>query len=280
MITVSFAGGLGNQMFQYAFYMAQKHRKKDVKMDLSFYSTNHDHNGFELDKIFNILIDEDEEELKKKLKNEDNYFNRLKRKLGFKYRYYYQKSAIKFYEDAMIYDDGYMCGYWQSEKYFDMIKNEVKNIYNFPDIIDERNKSMESIIRRTNSVSVHVRRGDYIGLDDFNVIPELYYLDAVNYIKGKVTDPYFFVFSNDIEWCKRNIVVNNAMFIDYNKGKESFRDMQLMSLCKHHIIANSSFSWWGAWLGEKDNTITIAPNIWLKSCINGDIVPERWVRLG
>ena len=117
---------------------------------------------------------------------------------------------------------------------------------------------------KENSVSIHIRRGDYLVCDLLkNLLPLFYYEAAIKYILEKVESPIFFIFSNDIEWCKNNLKINfPTYYIDWNKGKESFRDMQLMSLCKYNIIANSSFSWWSVWLNNNEEKNIIAPKRW------------------
>jgi hypothetical protein len=153
-----------------------------------------------------------------------------------------------------------------------LFPNEIKDILNklfiFPDFNDNKNKNLQQIITSTNSVSIHLRRLDYMTDPKWrcshgDICDIDYYVNAVTYIKQHVPNSQFVVFSDTSEWVKSNLPIENAIYVDWNKGKYSFRDMQLMSLCKHNIIANSSFSWWGAWLNQNPNKIVIAPIKWL-----------------
>ena len=182
-----------------------------------------------------------------------------------------------------VHESTYILGCPQSEKYFNDIKCEIKEIFSFPKFKNIKNITIADEINRTNSVAIHIRRGDY--LDDpalGGLIKKEYYIAAIEYIRKKITNPKFYIFSNDIEWCKKNLKLENVCFIDWNKGKESYRDMQLMSLCKHNIIPNSTFSWWGAWLNKNPNKIVIAPKVWInpKTGLKDlDIIPNEWIKI-
>lgn len=172
----------------------------------------------------------------------------------------------------------------QSEKYFINIKENIKKLYRFPEIMDEKNKNIANKIKYSNSISLHIRRGDYLkekGLG--NLAPLFYYKAAIKYILKEVKNPVFFIFSNDIKWCKENLKLDYPIYyINWNKGTKSFRDMQLMSLCKHNIIPNSTFSWWGAWLNDNPNKIVIAPERWFNlevQQIDRDIIPKEWIKI-
>jgi Glycosyl transferase family 11 len=176
-------------------------------------------------------------------------------------------------------------GYWQSEKYFIDCSKLIRKDFTFKNELDSYNLKLKSKIDKTNSVSIHIRRGDYVNNLNTNATHGLcsidYYIKAVNYITERIESPYFFVFSDDIEWAKKNIMLNfPCQFISHNIGSKSYLDMQLMSLCKHNVIANSSFSWWGAWLNSNDNKIVIAPRKWF--AVNTDIcdlIPSNWISL-
>ena len=132
----------------------------------------------------------------------------------------------------------------------------------------------------TESVSIHVRRGDYLNEPLLNgICDEQYYVAAIEEIKAMVDNPVFFIFSNDILWCKTHFNQINAVFVENNTGKNSYRDMQLMSLCKHHIIANSSFSWWGAWLGKYKDSMICAPTKWMNAKVSSDVVCADWIKI-
>lgn len=147
---------------------------------------------------------------------------------------------------------------WQDESYFKDYRQELLLKFKFPQITDEINLNILKLIETCNSVSVHVRRGDYVENIKYkeilgDVCNYKYYKDALDLISNKELNPIFYIFSDDIQWVKNNFDFLNekkVFFISHNKGKKSFIDMQLMSICKHNIIANSTFSWWAAWLNN------------------------------
>lgn len=288
MLVIGCAGGLGNQMFQYAFYRKQKLKNNAyVKFDISSFSGYKQHNGFELEKIFDLDIDyatiSDICESGKAL----NLLDRIKNKVLFKREPYYSRKpqeAITFFPEMEKLKEGYYFGYWQSYKYFEDITDKLRNEFNFKILLDLKNLSLKSKIENSNSISVHVRRGDYLKEKNKifqNICTKEYYENAINYIEQHVTNPYYFIFSNDIDWCKQNFRLKKVMYIDWNNGQDSYKDMQLMSYCKHNIIANSTFSWWGAWLNNNSDKIVCVPEKWfdLSGCETRDICPSEWVRI-
>lgn len=276
--------GLGNQMSQYAFYLAKKERNPRCRM-IIFDNAKH-HNGYELSRVF-------------KVRYRMTLFDQLVKIiyiLGYRiktFKHFFNLVGIKIYNEAFNVDytpemlechnEGLnlFVGVWHSEKYFITHKEEIRKAFTFLPIQQgSENDMLSRTIANTNSVSIHVRRGDYLQHPEFSgITTEEYYKKAVDYIYGHITSPHFFVFSNDIEWCKRNLDLVNATYVNCNHGRESWRDIQLMSLCKHHIIANSSFSWWGAWLAEYKEGITIRPKGFLKDVETKDFYPERWIHL-
>jgi len=194
--------------------------------------------------------------------------------------FYYDKNIMRAGSDACI------IGYWQSEKYFLDIRQTLLQDFTFKEPLEGRNSEIAKQIRQTQSVSLHVRRTHYVPSPPQKEIhgtcPPEYIFSAIQYIREKVANPAFFIFSDDIQWCRDNLqLTEETRFIDFNTGRNSFRDMHLMSLCKHNIIANSSFSWWAAWLnGNKDKTV-IAPRRWFldKSVNTQDLPPESWIRI-
>jgi hypothetical protein len=143
------------------------------------------------------------------------------------------------------------------------------------------------------SVSLHVRRGDYAGNSIFGSASQEYYKKGVDYIRQHVDNPHFFIFSDEIEWCRKNLSIDKATFIDWNKKDDSYKDLWLMSNCKNHVMANSTFSWWGAWLDNNPVKIVTAPKQWFKRNYNNDrtpmyparyynskdIIPSGWITL-
>jgi hypothetical protein len=149
----------------------------------------------------------------------------------------------------------------------------------------EKNQLIAQEIGQSNAISLHVRRGDYVHNSNTLATHGLcsldYYQTAINYITERVAQPNFFIFSDDITWVKDNLKVDfKCRFVDHNHGTESYNDMRLMSLCQHHIIANSSFSWWAAWLNPNHKKIVIAPRQWFVNDNNvSDLFPQNWVKL-
>ena len=142
---------------------------------------------------------------------------------------------------------------------------------------------MKQHIINVNAVSVHIRRGDYLSehfKDGFgSCCPIDYYLRSIRFIKKKTVNPLFVFFSDDMEWVKENIIEENAIYVDHNHEFDAWQDMYLMSQCKHNITANSSFSWWGAWLNVNPQKIVISPARWWATSENDDVVPDSWIRM-
>lgn len=182
-----------------------------------------------------------------------------------------------------ISEDWYVIGFWIEEKYLQKRLDEIRSHFRFPKITDEHNKTLADKIRSCNSVSIHVRRGDYLSdtyKDMFVPLGREYYGSAVRYIRKRVTEPEFFIFSDDADFVRDEFAwIENKHIVTGNEGNESFRDMQLMSLCRHNIIANSTFSQWGALLNENEGHITVYPSAYLKDRDNEMKHFEGWVRI-
>ena len=268
---VKIVGGLGNQLFQYFFARSLKIKFKcKVELDISEFSSNnykvHDLNLNDLN-------------LKLPFTNSKNLF------LSLFYKSLNDNDPFKF--NKKIYNKKYLnyTGYWQSYKYFENHWKLFKDDFNFTDI-DTENSLFDNIYNN-NSISVHIRRGDYITNKDVsdihgNLEPD-YYKNAIDLIKKNVLNPKFFFFSDDIEWVKNNFKDENFFYINNNvqELKKPFRDLFLMKNCTHNIIANSTFSWWGAWLNENSNKIVIAPKYWSSNTKSDstDLIPPQWVIL-
>lgn len=180
-------------------------------------------------------------------------------------------------------EDYYLDGYWQDLRYFEE-EHKVKDYFKFREL-DSRNKKICGQIKNHNSISIHIRRGDYVKNSLYEGICTLdYYKKAIDYIKKRVEEPHFYVFSNDIRWSRENIGLkeNEVDYIDWNVDVDSYKDMQLMSYCKHNIIANSSFSWWGAFLNRNSKKIVISPKIWnnLRSEESSNmLIRDEWIKI-
>jgi len=294
MLIVKVMGGLGNQMFQYALYRKlQESTNYEVKMDIEWFKNKKKVSNFDfnLNKFNTKISIANTEEINKTKGNK--LLNKVNRKLNIKIPFYNHKYIVeKNYGNFSnkIFDidqNTYFSGYWQSEKYFKSISEKLKKEFTFKNEMKEKNKEISKKILDNNSVSLHIRRGDYI--ENKNVKERLgnvcnleYYNKSIEYLDNKLLDYNLYVFSDDIEWAKKNINFNKKTnFIGWNKNEDSYKDMQLMSLCKHNIIANSTFSWWAAWLNNNFKKIIIAPKKWVSKefAQRKDTVPERWIKL-
>ncbi|MCR5507652.1 MAG: alpha-1,2-fucosyltransferase [Lachnospiraceae bacterium] len=179
--------------------------------------------------------------------------------------------------------DWYIIGFWIEEKYLNGRLDEMRQHFRFPAITDEINGKLEKEITSSNSVSLHIRRGDYISEtyeDMFEALGRDYYEGAVNYIKERVEDPKFFIFSDDSDFVRREFEwLDNKQIVTGNDGDLSFRDMQLMSMCKHNIIANSTFSQWAALLNDKEGHMTLYPSTYLKDSENEMKYFDGWIMI-
>lgn len=264
---VRFSGGLGNQMFQYAFFRELQYRFPNliIECDLGDYERVEHHNGFELERIFHIKLP-----LCSKERTEKNKINitlpfRLLRKMGFKNVGYPKRilDEMQGYDKTIwtrIRADDFLWGYWQSENYFASVKDDILKTFCFPEFEDDKNRKLRYLIENTNSVALHVRRGDYLAETSYvSLCDSNYYTNAIKLVKNIINNPVWFIFSDDINWCKKHLnTCGEKYFVEGNTGKDSYKDMQLMSSCKNIIIANSTFSWWGAYLNR--SKMVIAPS--------------------
>ena len=279
------SGGLGNQMFQYAFYRRLQLDGKSVTLDISGFNDYGLHNGFELDKIFPVKINLADEVRVNNIKQKISHLSLLK-KIWWKVFTNFRPVIVQKnfgYSSRLSNLQGlkYLEGYWQSEKYFGTHSDTIRNDFKFP-LLDIKNKDYADKISQVEAVSIHIRMGDYVNHPLHGGICTLeYYKKALSLIEEKVESPLFFIFSNDIEWCQNNLKLDKAIYVTGNEGKNSFRDMQLMSMCKHNIIANSSFSWWGAWLNNNPDKVVVAPSKWFndKTINTKDLLPDSWIQL-
>ncbi len=291
MIIVQLIGGLGNQMFQYA--MARRLailKKTDLKFDISCFD-HYEDRKYDLG-CFNIVEDFASNQEIRRLKGPDGRIPRKIFKIINKRKPYSKRSYIKeryhYYDPGVVEVSGdvYLEGYWQSEKYFKEIEEIIRSEFKIKNKPDPVNNRLGSLILGSQSVSVHIRRGDYVTDPTVNKVHGIctmeYYNIAIDKILKTIKDPHFFIFSDDLAWAENNLRINHpTTFINENSGNKSYEDMRLMSLCSHNIIANSSFSWWGAWLNENPDKIVIAPKKWFNDQrINTkDQIPESWQRI-
>ena len=288
MIIVRITGGLGNQMFQYAIAKSIAKKRNDIfKLDILFYPKQ-TLRKCELN-YFNIEENIASEEECVKLRGREDFWFKIKNKIGLKikrpYSYYQEKEITKFDENVFkLKGDIYLDGYWQNENYFKDIRDEILKDFTLKQDISKEAKEYLNQIKNSKSISLHVRRGDYIQNSHTNKVHGVcdldYYKMAITYILQKVDNPIFFIFSDDINWCKKIFdFLENKIFVD--KTKSAIEDLELMKNCTHNIIANSTFSWWGAWLNENKNKIVIGPNQWFvkKEWKNLNLVCEGWIKV-
>ena len=185
-----------------------------------------------------------------------------------------------------MHDDIFLSGYWQSQKYFEKYSNIIRQDFKFTIPMNSKNLEVANSIKESISVSVHIRRGDYLSnkktYDKHGVCSLDYYENSINLILLEFPTARIFVFSDDISWVNYFLMpkFKNIETVDLNSGKESYNDMRLMSLCDHNIISNSTFSWWGAWLNNNPHKKVIAPEQWFADGTNcNDLIPENWIRM-
>lgn len=293
MMIANIIGGLGNQMFQYAAARALSLKYAvPLRLDISGFDGYGLHNGFELYRVFDIDMPL---AFAAEIRNVLGWRSpTLVRRVLSRPELKSLRGASFVVEPYFHYWPGfksvspraYLQGYWQSEKYFADAIDELRADFAFRQPLSEQNAAWAAQIGHCNAVSLHVRRGDYVTDARTNSMHGVcsleYYHAAIDHILERMDAPEFFVFSDDIAWVQNNLNIRHPChYIDHNRGKESYNDMRLMSLCRHHIIANSSFSWWGAWLNAYPGKIVVAPSHWFADtsiCVD-DLFPEGWVRL-
>lgn len=294
MVAVALTDGLANRMFQYAFGMGLKYEGVNVLFDKCHYKRKKDQTWefVELEDPFpNIDISY--------TCNWNFYFTfpgnirgsryiaKLLKCLGLetvikeKTLAFLPNIKDKIRRNTLFY------GHWQTEKYFVKCESAIKEQFHFLPFTEEKNIRFSQKMIQEDSVAIHVRKGaDYCQWKSTHgICDQDYYLRAVDYLKRKLQNPVFYVFTDNPEWVKKFFPEIEYTLVDWNpvKGKYNFRDMQLMSCAKHNIIANSTYSWWGAWLNSNPNKIVISPEKWVngieKHLVDNDIIPERWVKM-
>jgi hypothetical protein len=292
MIIVNLKGGLGNQMFQVALaYSLSKDLKTEYLFDTSSFTFDHLRN-FELNLFhlgYKIAKVGDVEKVKK-----SKFFisDRIKRKL-FKIEIPYFRQSI-IIESTFLFDKNlfkiksncYLDGYFQTEKYFLKYKKDLIALFQIKEEPNAYYSEIIDVIKNKECVSIHIRRGDYVVSSEANsfhgLISLKYYKSAIDEIKSKIENPYFVIISDDIDWCKLEFSFLECLFVENGRGND-YEDLRLMKYCKHNIIANSSFSWWGAWLNENPDKIVIAPKQWFLNeqfqSQTEDLKPSSWIQL-
>jgi hypothetical protein len=300
MIIIKIQAGLGNQLFQYATARALTLKlNTELKVDLSFYNDPKDRNAYRLN-LFNLPISLATSEEIQKLRNRDHipFIFRVLNKIGLGFSPFYKSTHIldKGLNNKRIRTvskDFYLEGWFANEKYFieyrDVILTDILPKIN----LDNINQSVLKEIQGNNTVSIHIRRGDYLTNGYFKILPKEYYNEAISAVKRKIENPVFFFFSNDPEWVKKEFAfLPEARFIEYNSTADTeysttgdINDLYLMSSCKHQVIANSTFSWWGAWLNNNISKQVFFPAIYYNNKAaqeqfeKSNLMPKNWHKI-
>lgn len=299
MNIIRMTGGLGNQMFQYALYLKLCSMGKEVKFDdVSEYKVPDARPimlwvfGISYPKASAVEVNQITDGFLK-------LSHRIRRKLFGRKSLEYHEKDCNFDEQVLAKESAYLTGYFQSEKYFKDIESKVRDVFCFSDKIWEEvspdvKRRMEGYLERiesTASAALHVRRGDYLTTSEVfgGICTQEYYARAVKRVLEDVPDAVFFVVSNDVQWvkgwipqlCRKvgGIEADRFVIVEGTTEDTGYLDMLLMSRCRHYILANSSFSWWGAYLNPSKEKLVIVPSIWFNNQDCRDIYMEEMIRI-
>ena len=272
MIIIQVAGGLGNQLQQYALYRKFVRMGKKARLDLSWFDGVKGNDGeakvtsrnLELAYFDRLVYETCTREEKERMTGSDGFFGKLRRKLLPSTIHWFHESKM-YHPEILSFEDMYLSGYFACEKYYSDILYDLREKIQFPPSDNPLNPELAQEMRACASVSVHVRRGDYLNEENRamfgNICTDAYYKKAMELIKEEVPDAHFYLFSDDVSYVKQKYQGEEFTVVDINHGKDSFYDMWLMSNCKHNICANSTFSFWGARLNGNEGKIMIRPTI-------------------
>lgn len=278
MIIVKFKGGLGNQMFQYALYKWFEVKKYNVEADLHFYDEKPE--MYRLKDMYGIKLDiAQDKNIRKYSDCSFDFFSRIRRKILGNKKSHIIENTEQFYDFCNI-NNVYLDGYWQNPRYFEEIKQEIYNIYNVSPRFNQYQKELYRQIKSNNVASIHVRRGDYLKGENVNlyggICTESYYTKAIQYLITRYQVHTFYVFSDDFEWTNSKFKnTSSASYVIVKPSGDS--DLFLMSECQYNIIANSSFSWWAAWMNAREDKKIIAPSMWTNNINERGVYCEDWI---
>jgi hypothetical protein len=292
MIVTGLKGGIGNQMFQYAAGRALSLRLgSELKLDLTWFRdmTGCTPRSYDLGAFRLTASPAEPRELARFEKKKDlSILGGVKILFGVRGQRVVEPDFRYWPGFESLNGDIHLVGYWQSEKYFKHIRSTLLKDFSIAREPAGKDKEIAGQIMATAAVSLHVRRGDYVDSAETSrfhgTCGLAYYEKAIDYTAARVASPHLFVFSDDPEWARRNIAAPCPVsVVDHNDASTSNEDLRLMSLCRHHIIANSSFGWWAAWLCQNPDKIVVTPARWFaneeKNDQTDDLIPEGWVRL-
>ena len=285
MVIVRLKGGLGNQMFQYALGLKLRSLGREVRFDLRDYRGETEAaKRFQLP-LFGVSCPQAAEAELRRFGQGQSLAGRIERKLGRGAGKVYEEDLDAGYQPQVLeMTEAYLDGYWQTERYFRDIRGEVLRSFVFPALQEERNRRLLSRIRGSQAVSVHIRRGDYLAAGNAKVYQGIctlqYYQKAIEYLRKKMDSPLFFFFSDDPAWVRENFCEPDMVLAEGNTAETAIWDMYLMTQCKANIVANSSFSWWGAWLNENSGKLVVSPARWQANHEVLDFICDDWIRMG
>lgn len=272
MIIIQVAGGLGNQLQQYALYRKFVRMGKEARLDLSWFDEVKENHGeakvtsrnLELTCFDRLVYEVCTKDEKERLIGADGLSGKIRRKLLPSTVHWFHESKM-YHPEILSFEDMYLSGYFACEKYYSDILYDLREKIQFPPSDNPLNPELAQEMRECASVSVHVRRGDYLNEENRamfgNICTDDYYRKAMEIIKDEVKNARFYIFSDDSSYAKQKYQGEEFTVVDINHGKDSFYDMWLMSNCKHNICANSTFSFWGARLNGNEGKIMIRPSI-------------------
>ncbi len=282
MLIVKIKGGLGNQLFQYAFgRQLAINNRTTLNLDNSFFENVKQHRSYNLGKFNLIYKNAPTKDVSKYRKANHPLINKFLNSITLNFSVYVERKVKGFDQRWLQKKNGYFEGYWQSEQYFKEIRANLLEEITLKEI-SGRVKELATKIENCNAISIHIRKTDYLNAANQNIYADCslnYYKNAIDEMLAQVEKPVFYLFSDDFEWVEKNLAIQQPhVFMIDNSAEE---DLYLMSICKHHIIANSTFSWWGAWLNKSLTKKIIAPKYWFKknSLTNQDIIPENWLKI-
>jgi hypothetical protein len=305
MIITELQAGLGNQMFHYAAgRVVAEELNIPLKLDISSFQQSSIYQ-YELTP-FNIIADfATEKEIDEAVNLPTDFWSRTQLRITEKLKPAHKRRSIIRETDyhftnqlAQATQNCYITGHWQSEKYFKKYDKLIRQEFSLKNNLTDDRTSLLQEINNTCAVSLVVRRGDYLKYDYLNLYGNdmTFYYNAMEIINSKVSNPHYFVFSDDIEWVKSNLILTMPhTFVSepypgdaYKVNPRRHLDLILMSRCKHHIITNSTFAWWGAWLNPNENKVVVAPKQWFKADFSfdgikpantQDVIPENWIKI-
>lgn len=286
MIIIQVAGGLGNQLQQYALYRKFVRLGKEARLDLSWFLDTATQEKvlakreLELTYFDRLIYESCTSDEKAALIGNDNLSGKLRRKLLPFTVHHFEESKM-YHPEILNFEDMYLSGYFACEKYYADILYDLREKIQFPKSDNPLNLVMAEKMQNCESVSVHIRRGDYLDPENRamfgNICTDAYYAKAMERIREEFPNAHFFLFSDDIRYLKENFAREDCTIVDINHGQESFYDIWLMSQCEHNICANSTFSFWGARLNSHEDKIMIRPTIHKNSQIfRKEEMEELW----